>query len=138
MRKTSGITMMSLVIYVTLLTAFTGIALMVSNNLSTSVFQDKGMAADITAYDKVLYYLNKASIESTGVDLDNTNIYFSNGDSFSYDEYSQTLKLNDGVLSRNISNFSAQEQASGLINITFGFNRYSHSMQRTIILYVGE
>lgn len=138
MRKKCGITMTSLVVYVTLLATFTGIALSVSNNLSVSMFEDKGTAIDAASFDKILYYLNKAAIESTTVTADETTITFSNGDVFSYNAETNTVIMNGGILCKNVYAFDIGKQENGILNVTITLKKYTHNMERTINLYVGE
>lgn len=136
--KKTGITMASLVVYVTLLAAFTGVALTVSNNLSNSVFADKGIAQDMTNYEKVLYYLNKSAMESTSATVNSTTVTFSNGDTFSFDTTKSELYMNNGVLCKNVSSFAIGDIENNLVDIEITLKKYTHSMSRTITLYVGE
>lgn len=138
MSKKAGITMMSLVVYVVLLAAFTGIALTVSSNLSNSVFADKGIAQDMTNYEKVLYYLNKSAMESTSATATTTTITFSNGDVFSFDATKGSLYMNGGVLCNTISEFDIGDIENNLVNIDITLAKYTNTMTRTIALYVGE
>ncbi len=139
MSKKRGLTMMSVVVYIMLLVAFTGIALVISNNLSDTVFADKGIAQDMTHYEKIMYYLNKSALESSSVTVNSTkSITFSNGDIFLYDADKKELKMNDGVLCKNISSFSIGDVENNLVDIDVTLKRYTHNMERKIIIYVGE
>lgn len=134
----SGITMASLVIYVILLTAFTGIALIVSNNLSISLFEDKGAAINTTSYDRIQYYLNKSAIESSTVNVNGADVTFSNGDTFSYNTETDELSMNGGILCKDVYGFSAVKLESGILSVTLNLKKYTHNMERTITLFVGE
>lgn len=138
MSKKTAITMMSLVIYVTLLSALTGIALAVSNNLSDTTFYDKGIAQTMTNYEKVLYYLNKSAMESDTCSTTDTTITFSNGDSFSYNAEKAEVYMNSGILCKNISAFNIGNFENNLVNIDITLEKYTNTMDRTIALYVGE
>lgn len=138
MNRKKGITMMSIVVYVILLAAFTGITLAASNNLSNSFFLDKGVAQNMTHYEKTLYYLNKSALESDQVIVDNKSITFLNGDVFKYDETRKEITLNGGVLCKNVSSFDVENLGDNLLNIYITYNKYTHSMDRTITIYVGE
>lgn len=138
MNKKTGITMMSLVVYVVLLAAFTGVALTVSNNLSNSVFADKGIAYDMTNYEKIMYYLNNSAMESSSVDVTSTALTFSNGDKFEYNSAKNELKMNGGVLCRNVYAFGIENTQNNLLNIDITLKKYTHSMDRSITLYIGE
>lgn len=137
MRK-RGITMVSLVVYVVLLAAFTGVALMVSSNLSDTVFADKGLAINMTNYEKVLYYLNKSAEESTSATVTTTKITFSNGDIFEYNSEKSELKLNGGVLCKNVSEFDIGSIENNLLNVGVSFKKYTNTMTRTVTLNIGE
>lgn len=138
MNKKRGLTMMSLVVYVVLLAAFTGVALTVSNNLSNSVFADKGIAYDMTNYEKIMYYLNKSAMESSSADATSSTVTFSNGDKFEYNATKNELKMNGGVLCRNVYTFSIGDIQNNLLNIDITLKKYTHSMDRSITLYIGE
>lgn len=138
MSKKVGMTMMSLVVYVVLLAVFTGIALTVSNNLSSSVFLDKGIAQNTTNYEKVLYYLNKSAMESASATVTTTAITFSNGDVFSFDTSKGRLYMNSGVLCNTVSEFDIGNIENNLVNIDITLAKYTNTMTRTITLYVGE
>ena len=138
MRKKCGITMTSVVVYVTLLATFTGIALSVSNNLSVSMFEDKGIAINAASFDKILYYLNKAAMESTTVTSNEATITFSNGDVFSYNAETNAVIMNGGILCKNVYAFGIEKQENGILNVTITLKKYTHNMERTINLYVGE
>lgn len=138
MNKKRGLTMMSLVVYVVLLAAFTGVALSVSNNLSNSVFADKGIAYDMTNYEKIMYYLNKSAMESTDANVTATSVTFSNGDIFEYNVTKNELKMNGGILCRNVSQFDIGNIQNNLLNIDITLKKYTHSMDRSITLYIGE
>lgn len=133
-----GITMTSLVVYIVLLAAFTGIALMVSSNLSDSVFSDKGVSINMASYEKAMYYLNKSAMESTSVTVTDSSVTFSNGDAFEYDDAKNELKMNGGILCKNISKFSVGNVENNLLNIEIGLKKYTNTMERTITLNVGE
>lgn len=133
-----GITMTSLVVYIVLLAAFTGIALMVSGNLSDTVFGDKGLAICATNYEKTMYYLNKSAMESTTVTVAGSTVTFSNGDTFEYDASKNVLKLNGGVLCKNVSEFDVGSLENNLLDIEVSFKKYTNTMTRTISIYVGE
>lgn len=136
--KKSGITMATLVIYVVLLATFTGVALMVSNNLSDTVLGDKGIAISMTNYEKVLYYLNKSAEESASATVTATTITFSNGDIFEYNSGKGELKLNGGVLCKNVSEFNIGSIESNLLNVGVSFKKYTNTMTRNVILNIGE
>lgn len=136
--KKSGITMATLVIYVVLLATFTGVALMVSNNLSDTVLGDKGIAISMTNYEKVLYYLNKSAEESTSATVTATTITFSNGDIFEYNSEKGELKLNGGVLCKNVSEFNIGSIENNLLNVGVSFKKYTNTMTRNVILNIGE
>lgn len=136
--KKSGITMATLVIYVVLLATFTGVALVVSNNLSDTVLGDKGIAISMTNYEKALYYLNKSAEESTSATVTATTITFSNGDVFEYNSEKGELKLNGGVLCKNVSEFDIGSIENNLLNVGVSFKKYTNAMTRTITLNIGE
>lgn len=138
MKYKQGITAVSVVVYVILLFAFTALALSVSTNLSSGLFEDKGIAINLSNYDKVLYYLNKNAIESSGLEFENNTLKFSNGNEFKYDADSQTIYYNDGIFAKDIKGFTVTMINNNQYTVEVQFIKYLNEMTRSIKIYVGE
>lgn len=138
MKYKSGITTVSIVVYVILLFAFTTLALNVSSNISNGMFDDKGFAINLSNFDKTLYYLNKSAIESSKVIVTDNTLSFSNGDVFEYDSQKQTLYYNDGILVNNVTDFNINNDDINVYNIQIQLTSYSNELSRNIKLYIGE
>jgi len=137
MKYKRGITVSALVIYVILLFAFTTVALTVSGNLTSGVYQDKGLAVNLSNIDKLQYYLNKSAISSQSAEYTSNSIIFSNGDEYSFDANTHTVYYNGGILSTGVTNFVLTNNITNLYEIELEFTKYSNVIRRTIKVSVG-
>ena len=138
MKYKRGITVTSLVVYVILLFTFTAVALSVSGNFTSGVYNDKGLAINLANMDKIQYYLNKSAIESKNAEYTTNAIIFSNGDEFKYDINLGVVYYNNGMLATDVTKFVVTNTLEGLYEIQMEFTKYSVVTERNVKIYIGE
>lgn len=132
----SGITLASLVIYVVLFTTFTIFAAVVSSNTNEKLFNNRGEAINYSNLNKLQYNINESSLKSNSVSVTDTEINYSNGDTYTYDYRQNVIYKNGGVLCLNVENLeiSIEEGVNTqkvILNISF--SKYLNVMNKTII-----
>ena len=137
MKSKMGITVSSLVIYVILLFGFTAVALSVSGNFTTGVYNDKGLAINLSNIDKMQYYLNKSAMNSNSVKILENSLVFSNGDEYLYDNNSHIIYYNKGILVTDVTSVAITNNVTNLYELQLQFTKYSVVTERAIKLSVG-
>ena len=146
MRSKKGITMMSLVIYISSFLLVIGIVAGITTFFygnSTLMNQELYSAAD---YNKLNLYLVKESeqrgnrvnnIESIeGTDENSYYIEFSNGDRFTFDIDNHLLYYNSTCLCEDIQSFKGEtsyESGKEVLNVIVGFTNKSYTCKYTMI-----
>ena len=138
MNSKLGITVSSLVIYVILLFSFTAVALGVSGNFTSGIYNDKGLAINLSNLDKIQYYLNKSAVNSTSVEFTSNSITFSNGNEYTYDAATRVVYYNKGILVTDVTKFIVTNNEGSLYEIQMEFTKYSVVTERIVKINVGE
>lgn len=135
LRSNKGITMMSLIIYITSFLVVVGIVAGITAFFygnSSLMTQELYSASD---YNKLNLYLVKES-EQAGNRVTNTStLTFSNGDKFTYDSTNHLLYYNSICLCEDIQGFSAvTDYSSGkeVVNVKVDFTNRSYSCKYTM------
>jgi hypothetical protein len=102
----SGITMVSIVIYVVIFFIFTVFAVAMSTNMNYKTLSDKGEIFINEQFEKLQYNLVKSSKSSDSVDNILGKITFSNNDEYKYDIDKKQILKNEGVLVSNVESFN--------------------------------
>ena len=137
MRSEKGITMMSLIIYITSFVVIIGIVAGITSFFygNTSLMtQELYSSSD---YNKLNLYLVKESEQKGNkVKLSNgNNLEFSNGDKFTFDETNKLLYYNSICLCEDVQGFKAKtEYDSGkeVIDVKIEFTNKSYSCKYTM------
>lgn len=101
----SGITMMSIVLYVTLFFIFTIFAISFSTNMNISALSKKGEIYTNEQFDKLQYNIVKSAKASNDVSIISDSIVFSNNDTYKYDSDKMIIIKNDSILIKNVESF---------------------------------
>ena len=141
--KKSGITMVSIVIYVVIFFALVAIATGTTMAMNSNSLKDKGKIyvneAEIVLKTNFLNSLNNSKNINI---IDNDRIVFSNNDVYRYDEDKDILYKNDGIFVQNITefNFSKIESQQGItsINVTGTILKYGNEKQFNLFVYKGD
>ncbi len=102
----SGMTMVSIVIYVTIFFTLSVFVISMSTNMNTKAMSEKGEIIVNEDIQKIQYNLMKSAKQSDRIDLIENKIVFSNNDEYYFDDTKKILYKNNGILSKNIQNFS--------------------------------
>ncbi|MDD2627603.1 MAG: hypothetical protein PHR25_03780 [Clostridia bacterium] len=133
--KKRGLTLLSIVIYVTLFFAFSSITIMISSRTNKNLFEDRGNAINISNINKLEYNLLESSNKSNNVLIQKTpieeKIIFSNNDEYRYNKEDRIIYKNNGKLIKNVTNFEVNGTA-GYIDINLKFNKYTNITERNI------
>ena len=94
MQKRSGITMLSMVIYVTLFFAFTALAISMGSNMNYSSLVQKGKLYINEEASKIQYNLVNSAKSSDDINNIYGKLVFSNNDEYTYDNATKKLLKN--------------------------------------------
>lgn len=147
-----GFTLVSLVLYVTLFFAFTVFATAISTNMNRRVLAEKGRIIINENYIKLYSNLLNSAKNSNTVDIIGTDIAFSNGDIYAYDDSNNSFLKNFGTLVNNVESFNVKnlEDVDGLENdmtnvnvidcagFNVSFKKYNETITRDIVITVGD
>lgn len=104
MRK-SGISMTSMVLYVSLFFAFSTFAIAISSNFNYKTLSEKGNMWVNEQFDKLQYNLIKSAKESTDVSNIAGKIVFSNNDEYEFDASKNRILKNGGIIAMDVEIF---------------------------------
>ncbi|MEG0872574.1 MAG: hypothetical protein RSE00_01130 [Clostridia bacterium] len=108
----SGITMISIVIYVALFFSFTVAAIALSMNMNYKTLSEKGNAWVSEQYEKLQYNIVKSAKASTSIDNINGKIVFSNNDEYEYIKNKKQILKNGGLLVSDVTSVNILEATS--------------------------
>jgi len=138
-KRKSGITLVSLVVYIILFTSFTLFVSGISSNMNERLFDSRGEAINYTSFNKLQYNLENSSLGSNDVVVTDNQISYSNGDNYRYDEQRGIIYKNEGILCSNVGSFVTNIEAginTKKITLDVTFNKYLNSISKTIITCV--
>lgn len=141
MKGKKAITITSLVIYVILLFLITTFVVIISNNLNSRLFSERGLSINITELNKLQYNLFNSSKKSNNVSVLATEIAFLNGDIYDYNSESNVILKNGTVLIDNVTSFKAESSTNSrgtLIKLTIKVNKYLNEVEKEIVIFVEE
>lgn len=137
-----GITMLSLVIYVILLFGITVFVTITSNTINERMFNERGLAINVTSSDKLEYNMLSSSNDSTYLDVFDNKIAFSNGDTYRYDSNKKVIYKNESVLVDNVYGFTithTDKSRGGIaVNVNVTLKKYLNEFGRDIKVYAEE
>lgn len=134
-----GVTMASIVVYVILFSVITVVLSLVYTNMNDKLFQDRGRAINNTSFNKLQYNINSSAVSSTNVTVSNSNIVFSNGDTYVYYKEKGIVLLNSGVLCTNVEEFNVVLTTLNnvkKVSLDVKFNKYLNELEKNIIACV--
>ncbi len=134
-----GITVSSLVLYVVLFFGITTFISILYTNMNETLFNNRGVALNYTALNKLEYNLITSSENSEDITIKDNIIEFSNGDKYYYSEEKDVIILNNGVLCTSVTAFvPSLNEVNGTkklqINVTF--NKYLATLNKEVIVVV--
>ena len=152
MNRKSGITLVSIMIYVLLFFAFSTLAISLSSNMNMNSLSKKGEILVNEGYDKLSYNLINSAKNSNSVDIIADSVVFGNNDEYSFDFDKKVILKNDTVLIKNVedfkiinsSDFVSEEKIanfdSNIQNISFSvtLKKYNVDKNENIFVTLGE
>ena len=154
MNKKSGITLTSIVIYVSLFFVFTVFAIAMSTNMNYKAMGEKANIYVYEQFDKFQYNIVTSAKNSNFVDNIYNKVVFSNNDEYSYDKDKKVVLKNGGVLVNNVEKFEiiAEEKLTDIPNnfasnmdnstnsicIEITFKKYGRQITKQLFVTVGD
>lgn len=154
MNKKSGITLTSIVIYVSLFFVFTVFAIAMSTNMNYKAMGEKANIYVYEQFDKFQYNITTSAKNSNFVDNIYNKVVFSNNDEYSYDKDKKVILKNGGVLVNNVENFeiiseekltdipnnfaSNMDNSTNSICIEITFKKYGKQITKQLFVTVGD
>ncbi|MEG2348300.1 MAG: hypothetical protein RSB67_01455 [Clostridia bacterium] len=117
MKKASGLTMVSIVLYVVLFFLFTTFAVAMSANMNYKIMTEKGNIYINEQRDKLQVNLLSSAKSSQWVETTADKITFSNNDIYTYDSTKKTIFKNGGVLVKSVEECKFDILPSNLTSI---------------------
>lgn len=154
MNKKSGITLTSIVIYVSLFFVFTVFAIAMSTNMNYKAMGEKANIYVYEQFDKFQYNIITSAKNSNFVDNIYNKVVFSNNDEYSYDKDKKVVLKNGGVLVNNVEKFeiiseekltdipnnfaSNMDNSTNSICIEITFKKYGKQITKQLFFTVGD
>ncbi len=142
MKKQNGITLVSLIIYVVVMTIVLGVMSQIINNFYSNTSAVQGNVQEIVEFNKFnSYFLKEVKARNNKVDKvknepTNNYILFSSGNSFSLSNnaiYYNNIKICDGVQSMQIElGKNGDEIDKTIIYVTLNFGNFNKSINYKI------
>ena len=140
MKKEKGITMISLVVYVAVMTVVIGVMSSIITSFYKNTDTVQGNVQEIVEFSKFnSYFLKEVKINNNKVDhisSDNTYILFTSGNSFSISNnkiYYNNIKICDEVQSMQISlGKNGNGIDKSIVNVTLNFENFNKSLNYKI------
>lgn len=122
MNKKSGLSLTSIVIYVSLFFVFTVFAIAMSANMNYKAMSEKANIYISEQFDKLQYNLISSAKSSKSADNIYNKIVFSNNDEYSFDNERKVILKNDGILVKNVESFEVITDLSKITNVPDNFS----------------
>ena len=136
MKKSNGVTMVSLIIYVVVMTIVLGVMSSIITSFYKNTDTVQGNVQEIVEFNKFnSYFLKEVKSNNNEVDHvseNNTYILFKTGNSFSISNnkiYYNSIKICDGVKSIQFVLEQDAEGKDSIINVTLEFENFNKSLR---------
>lgn len=141
----SGITMLSIVLYVFLFFTLMVFAISISTNMNYKVLTDKGDIYVNEQFSKLQYNLFKSAKNSNFVNVIGDKIVFSNNDEYLYDKTKRIIYKNGGILVNEVDDLSLKQvtepsliDSSKYISYSVMFSKYKETLKKDLFISVGD
>lgn len=154
MNRRSGITLTSIVIYVSLFFVFTVFAVAMSTNMNYRALDEKANIYIHEQFSKFEYNIVSSAKTSNSVDNIVGRVVFSNNDEYSFDSNKKVILKNGGVLVKSVENFRVidtnklenvnSETVSNIDNdleyvcLEITFKKYGKQIVKQLFVTVGD
>ena len=139
MNKKSGLTMVSIVIYVVIFLALAMIISGVTMVMDSNSLKDKGIIFCEEQLNKLQYNLVVSNENSKGdITKIENKLVFENNDMYEYDSSTKTIYKNGGILIQNVEEFSIQNDVNNenYYKSVCGVKKYNQGNYGTTYLYI--
>lgn len=139
MNNKSGLTMVSIVIYVVIFFALAMIISGVTMVMDSNSLKDKGIIFCEEQLNKLQYNLVVSNENSKGnITKIENKLVFGNNDMYEYDSSTKTIYKNGGILIQNVEEFSIQNDVNNenYYKIGCGVKKYNQGKYGTTYLYI--
>lgn len=106
MNNKSGLSLTSIIIYVSLFFVFTVFAVAMSTNMNYKAMEEKANIYIYEQFDKLQYNMISSAKVSSFADEIYNKIVFSNNDEYTFDGDKKAILKNGGVLIKNVESFN--------------------------------
>lgn len=144
-QQKSGLTMVSIIIYVALFFVFIAFAISISTNMNYKNMAAKGNIYINEQYNKLQYNLFKSAKVSSYVNIIQDDIVFSNNDIYHYDSSKRKIYKNNAILVDEVDNFSVKTlnnlnitDSTKYVSYTITFSKYNQKLDRDLFVAVGD
>ena len=154
MNRRSGVTLNSIVVYVSLFFVFTVFVISMGTNINYKEMGEKAHIYIYEQFDKLQYNIVNSAKNSYSVDNIYGKIIFSNNDEYYYDKEKKVIFKNNGILVKNVENLSIDsinnvsdvkesfatecEESVNNICINITFKKYDKQIEKQIFVAVGD
>lgn len=154
MNNKSGVTLTSIVIYVSLFFIFTVFAIAMSTNMNYKAMEEKANIYIYEQFDKLQYNVITSAKNSNFVDNIYGKVVFSNNDEYSYDKEKKAILKNGGTLVNSVENFeviskesiknipdnfsSNMDDSKEYVCIEITFKKYGKQITKQLFVTVGD
>lgn len=106
----SGISLLSITIYVILFFTFSVVAIGVASTMNVNMIKSKGDVINNEQFEKLQYNFIKSADSSYNIKVEGAKVTFSKIDSttdvYTYDSTKKVVKRNDAIVARNVEEFT--------------------------------
>lgn len=137
-----GITVTSIVVYVILFFMFTTVTTIISSRFNENLFNDRGMAINVTAINKLEYNLLDSASKSKNAEIEVENetenyiLKFSNSDVYEFDKNKQIIYKNGGKLVEHLKDYDIDILNYNSIKVNVTLNKYMNVQEKNIIINI--
>lgn len=137
--KKSGITMVSIVMYVVIFFALTAIATSVTMAMNSNSLKDKGTIYIQESEIKLKNNLLNSFENSDNITKINNKLVFSNNDEYYYDPQTKTIYKNGGILIQNVEYMTfTLANNKGFISLNVNASVVKYNQEKEIIFITGK
>lgn len=134
--KKSGLTMVSIVMYVVIFFALTAIATSVTMAMNSNSLKDKGTMYVQESEIKLKNNLLNSFENSDNITKINNKIVFSNNDEYYYEPQNKTIYKNGGILIQNVEQMTFELNSNGkLISLKLNAEILKFNQSKNIEFY---
>lgn len=154
MKNRSGLSMISMVVYVVLFFAFSAFAVAIATNMNYRTLAEKGQIINNEHLQKLQYNLISSAKSSDSIENISGKIVFSNNDEYRFSEADKKIYKNGGIIATDVESFrminvteldNIPANFAAIVDtdidhvcIEVKFNKYSQTLTEKLFITVGD